>query len=217
MTKILFSIFICSITSWGNSQTMSYDFAQPLSPSGIEVETVSDSYFGSYKLDDKLFIFDENGIKSKTTIYLSISRETIRENSAFFVRNGYLFGMKKNDSIPCFLKGENYYYGLREEVEILGENTLNKLIDDGSSYYLNFYETGKWIPARLTFKGKHLKIAYFDYPDTTHIFNSIALKTEDNEDGLRILTLWPTEKEWQLLDKQVLFPKELVFNKEENF
>ena len=216
MTKILLSTLVFFTAFWAVGQTVSYDFAQPLSPSGIEVETVSDSYFGSYKLDDKLFIFDEKGIRSKTTIYLSISRETIRENSSYFVKNGYLFGVQKNDSIPCFLNGDKYYYGLREEIEIIGKNSLNKLTDDGSAYYLNFYENGTWIPARFSFSKNKLTVAYFDYPDSTTLFNSIALSTVKKENGLEKITLWPTEKEWNTLNKTVLFPEEIKFTKVED-
>jgi len=216
MTKILFStlLLLPAFFDWG--QTVSYDFSQPLSPSGISVDHVSTSYFGSYTLDDRTFIFNEDGIQSKTTIYLSISRETIRENSKYVVKNGYLFGVKKMDSIPCFLNGEKYYYGLREEIELVGTSSLNKLIDDGNSYYINFYEDGTWIPAKISFKSNTLTLSYFDYPEGTTVFNSINLKTEKEEDGLRKITLWPTEKEWETLDKTVIFPTEMIFTKQQN-
>lgn len=213
--KYFFFLTLLSFCLKLNAQTKSYDFALSLSPNGIDAETVSSSYFGSYELDDKVFIFDENGIRSKTTIYLSISKETIRENSKYSVKGNYLFGVKKNDSIPCFLNGDRYYYGLRDEVEIIGENALNKLVDDGSTYYLNFYEDGKWTPAKFSFKGNTLTISYFDYPDSTTVFDGIELKSEKKEDGLHKITLWPTEKEWEQIDKEIIFPTEMKFTKVE--
>lgn len=207
MTRYLLTTLLVAMCTLGNAQTNSYSFAKFVAPNGIEVENVSPSYYGEYILDDYTLIINEKGIFSKNTLYLSISKETIRKNDKYSVRGNYLFGIKENDSIFCVLDGDQYFYGLREEVQLIGDSTSNKLIDDGDCYYINFYEDGIWMPARLEFKNGKLLIAHFDYPSDTEVFNHIELRTQTLNEGLNEIKLWPTSEEWNAIDLSIIFPE----------
>lgn len=188
-------------------QTNSYLFAKYVAPNGIEVDNVSASYYGEYNFDDYNIVINEKGIFSKNTLYLSIAVKTVKNNPKYSVKGDYLFGVKKDDSIYCVLDGDYYYYGLREEIQLIGDSTDNKLIDDGDCYYINFYEDGKWMPSRLEFKSGKLLISQFDYPLNTDIFDHIELRKEEEKEGLNEITLWPSSEEWKKIDISIIFPE----------
>lgn len=55
-------------------------------------------------------ILDESGIYILKNKLLFITREQVREDSKYSIRNGYLFGVVENDSVPVALDGEKYYF-----------------------------------------------------------------------------------------------------------
>lgn len=55
-------------------------------------------------------IADETGVYIEKNKLLFVTREQVREESKYQVRNGYLFGVVKNDSVPTALDGEKYYF-----------------------------------------------------------------------------------------------------------
>jgi hypothetical protein len=114
-------------------------------------------------------------------LYLSISKATIRESSTYDVRNNYLFGIKENDSIPCILEDDVYYYGLKDKIKIAGSGTKNKIIQLSSGLYcINYFDNGTYIPSMLEFKGKNLIVEHFDYENKTTLFNNVAEKEQVN-------------------------------------
>ena len=87
------------------------------------------------------YVIDEKGISIVTVAIASITREQVRESSKLQVRGNYLFGIKANDSVPCALEGENYYYGIESKLVIAGEGSMNTLIKINSNkYVINFHE-----------------------------------------------------------------------------
>ena len=82
---------------------------------------VAPQQFGKYELKEAPgnearraagnFIFvDETGIYLKKNKLLNISREEVRENSKYRVSKGWLHGVIENDSIPCALDGDMYFF-----------------------------------------------------------------------------------------------------------
>ena len=196
------------------AQLNSYEFKNMLPPGKNEVNHVDEKYFGTYhQVDEKVaYTFENDGVYAESILYLSISKETIRESSAYEVRNNYLFGIRENDSIPCILEDDVYYYGLKDKIKIAGGGTGNTIIPISSSVYcINYFDKGTYTPSMLEFKGKSLVIKHFDYENDTPIFNGITEKEQINH---RVI-LSPTLQEWQELDKDVIFPNNRVFTKEE--
>lgn len=78
-------------------------------------------HFGKYDLKERgendlraaagnTLIVNEKGIVLEKNRLLSISKEEVRENSQYLVRDGYLHGVIENDSLPAFLQEERYYF-----------------------------------------------------------------------------------------------------------
>lgn len=194
------------------AQLNSYEFKNILPPEGKEVDHVDTKYFGAYEqVDEKVsYCFEVDGVYAESILYLSISKETIRESSTYDVRNNYLFGVKENDSIPCILEDEIYYYGLKDKIKIAGSGTNNKIVQASSSvYFINYFDNGTYTPSMLSFKGQNLIIQHFDYENETAIFDAIAEKEHINH---RVI-LNPTLEEWRSIDKGVVFPSQRLFHK----
>jgi hypothetical protein len=212
LVNIILSVvaFFCFFST--HAQINSYEFKNVLPPQTDAVKTVDASNFGSYKATNEWIRYNirAEGIFIETITHMSILRETIRESSTYFVRNGYLFGVTK-DSVPCFLEGERYYYGLKSEIEVIGlnsKNVLTRLSKD--NYMINYFDNGSYTPSRLSFSGNQLIIEHFDYEDQTIVFSSIQ---DQVQVGMRIL-LNPTTEEWNKIDKKIIFPIQQRLKKE---
>src|SRR5690606_18174277 len=97
---------------------------------------------GLYKNANSLLSYEinEEGIFIVSVNINSISRQTIRESSNYTIRNNHIFGVLGNeDSIRCILEGENYYFGVKNRVQIIGGSAKNKLIEIGTGQYVLNY------------------------------------------------------------------------------
>lgn len=209
ITALLFISFI------GISQ-VSYDFSEALPPKEKTVLTVNNSLFGEYQSSDKetFYEFKEDGVWIISTMISSISRETIRESSKYMVKNGYIFGVVADDSLPCELEGERYYFGMRNKEQIIGGNSKNifKKIDQ-STYVINFYENGGYTPSLFTFTGKNLSVQHFDYETGTTLFESIEKQSNKKVENMNYITLTPTEKEFSQIGILSIFSEKIVYIK----
>lgn len=209
ITALLFISFI------GISQ-VSYDFSEALPPKEKTVLTVNNSLFGEYQSSngETFYDFKEDGVWIISTMISSISRETIRESSKYTVRNGYIFGVVADDSLPCELEGERYYFGMRNKEQIIGgssKNILKKI--DQSTYVINFYENGGYTPSLFTFTGKNLSVQHFDYETGTTLFESIENQSNKKVENMNYITLTPTEKEFSQIGILSIFSEKIIYIK----
>lgn len=212
LVNIIISVLFFFQVFFSFAQLNSYEFKNILPPEGKEVHHVDYNYFGTYEqVDEKVsYTFEEDGVYAESILYLSISKETIRESSTYDVRNNYLFGVKANDSIPCILEDDVFYYGLKDKIKIAGSGTKNKIVQlSSSSYCINYFDNGTYSPSMIEFKGQDLIVQHFDYENETVLFNAIVEKEHINH---RVI-LSPTLEEWRALDKAVIFPNQRVFTK----
>jgi len=86
-----------------------------------KVSNISSTYFQKYQPSNneknqmrlsagENLIMDETGVYILKNKLLFITREQVREESKYSIRNGYLFGVVENDSVPVALDGERYYF-----------------------------------------------------------------------------------------------------------
>lgn len=185
----------------------SYLFVEPLPAESNAVVRVSEKYFGTYVLNNGTleYTFDASGIHVTSTSISSISREMVRESSRYSVRNGYLFGVEKDDSILCIEKGDYYYFGVRNHDVLVGTGNQNVLTktDDPAVFVLNAYEDGRYIPQLLEFKGNKLMISQFDYEGATD--NEFAYIEEQEKlpfDNFTVILLDPEASDFERIRSQ---------------
>lgn len=210
---ILIVIFDTIIT--GSFAQTSYDFAIPVPPRAREVKAVNVNYFGTYTSENSPFTyeFNETGIYVISTNINSISKETVRESTVYTVRNEHIFGVKENDSIPCVLEDNRYYFGIKNREKIGGYASKNVLLEiKMNQYVLNFEENGKYIPLFLTFSAEGLSLEQFDYDGNTKQFETIDEKTTVTTDIVSV-TLDPTPSEWKKLNLEELKSIPVLYKK----
>lgn len=183
----------------------SYYFSDPLPPKGKNDYEIPKQFYGTYSSGSagRSYIVGPNGIVVVSTSISSINRKTIRESSKYDVRNGYIFGVVIGDSVPCYLEGEYYYFGVKNRDILVGPGSLNDLVKlSNGKYILNFAENGLYVPSLIEFVGGKMIVKEFDYELETNVFNDIALKKEIPTDFGAMVILTPTKKEFdQLLIK----------------
>lgn len=156
--------------------------------------------YGKYSSGTSLITYEINemGIYVISTNVSSMSREMIRESSTYDVRNGYIFGVVKNDSVPCILEGDRYYFGVRNSVLLYGVNSLNTLTQSKINkkvYYVNTFDNGYYIPTKLEFNGRKLIVSNFDYELNTDEFDFIHEKKSIQTKYHELVVLSPSEIE----------------------
>jgi len=208
--KIIGIIISLFFTFLGFTQK-SYDFSIPLPPNENSISTVSSELYGIYHSieGDGYYEFNEFGVWIISTVYSSISKEMVRENAKYTVRNGYIFGVIINDSIPCVLEEDRYHFGIKNKDLLIGKgskNSLKKLAD--RTYILNFEENEKYTPTLLTFVGKKLEVKQFDYDNYTTAFDQFKLFTSNKIGSVEFITISPNKKDWRKFDyEQEIFGK----------
>jgi hypothetical protein len=207
-------IFFGSMMSFHSMTQISYEFMQPLPPESQRINSLDNTFYGIYKSDSSNIVFEvtASGIYTRNLVIHSISRETVRETSTFSVKGDYIFGIAENDSLPCVLDGENYFFGVMRRdtlVNASSKNELRKITD--TKYLLNFYENGTYTPCLLTTTSGKLNIQYFDYSTEANPFSSIKSKQFKIEEQATYVYLLPTLKEWKKIDHQFIFGESSMY------
>lgn len=212
----IFCLIATVILSFSSFSQKSYYFSDPVPSVAAKISAVDSKYFGVYASGTGLsYSIDESGISIVSTSISSMSRESIRESSKYDVRGGYIFGVVENDSIPCILEEDRYYFGIRNVDVFIGVGNSNVLTKTTSSsiYIVNQYENGNYTPMQLSFKGSKLTISYFEYDDETSNFNFIetqkSIPTQYNE----LIILSPTAEEFKTLEGKGIFAMGKTFKK----
>ena len=206
--KIVASI-IALVAVFSSNAQYSYYFAEPLPSAGNKVEMVKEKYFGSYATKDGTitYSFDNNGVSLISTTISAISKETVRESADYSVRDGYIFGVEKNESVPCVLEDGFYYFAIRNRDHFAGGVSRNILTSTSTpgEYVLNVYDNGKYVPQLLRFNGKKLQIAHFDYEgEESSEFDYISEQEELPLDGLKLVILKPEASDFDRIASQAL-------------
>ena len=214
MKNYLIYCVFCIVFS-SNAQ-ISYDFKTPLPPGGAQSTSINYSYFGTYKNANSSITYELNkdGIFIVSINVSSISREMIRESSKYQVRNNHIFGIHAEDSIPCVLEGDKYYFGIKSKDQIAGTGSKNVLMQISlNDYILNFEENGNYTPIFIKLEGKSLSIMQFDYLSDTKLFKKIDERTSVQRD-IEFVTLNPTKEEWQKLNVEQMKSVPVVYQSE---
>lgn len=186
----------------------SYYFSNAVPSEQVIVKTVDKNLFGEYSSEvaTRVYEITEEGIFILSTSISSISRETIRESSKYDVRNNMLYGLIENDSVPCVLEGENYYFGVQNRDVLIGANSYNKLTRiSNTEYILNYEEDGLFVPAKLTFINGNLTISELNYDADTKLFKRIKIQKEIPNEYFKLIVLSPTSDEFDKLIKKGVF------------
>lgn len=197
MNKYLFLVQL--FFSFSIGAQISYDFSIPVPPSDPVVQTVVPSFFGIYKNPNSpvVYEFSKDGLFLITTNITFVTRQTIRESSEYEIRNNHIFGVHPNDSIPCILEGDRYYFGIKNRDLVIGKGSKNVLTQQSiTNYVLNFEENGVFVPMFLNFENGKLLIAQFDYESDTKLFKKIDARKSVKKD-IEFVSLAPTVDEWK--------------------
>ena len=204
--KIVSFLMVLSTVFLAQAQ-YSYYFSEPLPSANRQVKVVAEKYFGVYTSKDGTisYQFDAYGLTLISTTVSSIRKETVRESSKYSVRNGFLFGVEKGDSVPCLLEEGSYFFGVRNLDRYVGgaaKHILTKTVNTGE-YVLNVFDKGKYVPQLLTFKGKKLEISHFDYEGhDAKEFDYITTQEQLPMNGITLVILKPTEPDFERVASQ---------------
>lgn len=205
-------IFFLTIFSSVHGQIISYDFVQPIPPGNGNVLSIPPKLFGEYKAenDNRKIIVKARGIFMESIIFGSVTREQIRENSQYEVRNDHIFGVSDYDSLPCVLEGETYWFGMTKTTELFsfnGDNTLRKWNESQNDYVyvLSYEENGYWLPLVLEFTDKGLIVYSPSFDEVPQAFDFVVDKfTEKRENAPRI-HLHVNQSDWEKIDRKTYF------------
>lgn len=214
--RVFTSIISLLLLSFASIAQTSYDFSITLPPNSPEISAVPKSFYGVYSSDsaDIDYEFSAKGVFAISTIYNQISRETVRESSKYRVENGYIYGVQKDDSIPCILEGEYYVFGIKNREQIIGGTAQHKLVQlTPNSFIVNFKENGTFTPSLFEFKGKTLNVRHFTYESEATVFDGIASKKTAASNQMNTISLSPSVEEWNKIPLTSIMTSPTLFKR----
>lgn len=177
------------------------------------VQTVNPRLFGKYELVDspanevrraagEFLVIDGTGIYLEKNRLLSISREEVRENSKYRVSKGWLHGVVENDSVPCALDEDQYFFLVPVKTYLYGQATgPERMVQISGSKYALFSqaESGYFSAIIVNFKqgGVDLNDVVFSKKDPNNIDQIEKKKIEEGNNGITTYLLSPTPEEWE--------------------
>ncbi len=191
-------------------------FSDP-QPSGSSSTSVCDeSCFGRYKDANSgaTYVIDEKGISIETIVISFVTRAQIRESSKLRISGNYLHGIKGKDSVICVEDGDRVYYGLPQQMVIIGSgnaNSLNRI--DAKKYIINFHEGSYFEPSLLTFDTKGIKIVHADMTYTP-IFSRYLQVATITRYGENVAVIAPTQEQWIGLETILFTTDPIIYLKE---
>ncbi|MEX1000541.1 MAG: hypothetical protein WDZ35_00350 [Crocinitomicaceae bacterium] len=210
---IFFLFFFSSVTSFSQGEIFSFYFSEKSVNALNKAEQLESRYFGKYELTDdeqyevrksagEFLILDETGIYIEKNRISHISREEVRENSTYNVRKGWLHGVVENDSIPCALDGENYYFLVPVKTYLYEKKvpTTQLVLFSAGVYGLFYREEGDHFSAivlSVKNNGLQLKNIEFSLEGEQGISNiEKKEKVKKAEKDFDTYLLSPTKEEW---------------------
>jgi len=202
----IFGLIASLILTFFSIGQKSYYFSEPLPSNQTKQFKVDSKWHGKYTVNNgkNLFEVNDEGIYMISTTISSISREEIRESTKYDVRNNYIFGVLSNDSLPCVLEDERYFFGIRNKDVIVGSGSKNELRPSGrvaNEFILNTYENGYYLPSIIRFESKNISTAQLDYDYETTVFDFIEEKKSVQGQNIELVVLKPNAMEFNTLLK----------------
>lgn len=187
------------------------------------VSKVAPQQFGKYELKEgegnamrraagNYIYVDESGIYLKKNKLLNISREEVRENSKYTVRDNYIHGVVVNDSLPVALDGEEYYFLVPAKTYLIkNPGGADRMMQISKSRYALFtYEDNGYYSALIVdfvVGGIELKDVVMSTTGDQSVEQISKKELQDGgENGIKTYILSPTKSEWS----SVIFSKCLV-------
>ena len=177
------------------------------------VANVAPAYFNKYELAEteenqvrkaagEYLFADETGVYLEKNKLLFITREQVREDSRYQVRNGYLFGVIEGDSLPTALDGENYYFLIPSKTylaDVKSETTkIYNGLNAGEYLVVTSEPNGYHSCIYLRFKPGRLDV--MELPLDTEACSVALVKDQKVKKGdLNTYILTPTLNEWNIL------------------
>ncbi|MCB9225380.1 MAG: hypothetical protein R2780_00430 [Crocinitomicaceae bacterium] len=224
--KKLFTLLFLSVVcaSWAqDSDIFSYYFHNGSFQVLDAVNQFDQDKFGKFELKEEAgkearvaagdwMIIDESGIYLQKNKLMTMPKSEVRENSKYTVRNGWMHGVMENDSVPCTLEEDIYYFLIPFKTYLFKKGSApHKLIKINKSSYALFTYTDEGAYSvnvvQFTSGGMEMKEVEMTLKGERSIEN-IEKREEfdDNGDGLVTYVLNPTKQEWN----SVIFTKCLV-------
>jgi len=183
----------------------SYYFSNPLPTEEKKVPSVDKKWFGEYQDEatSLRYEFTADGVTIVSSQVSSVSKKMVRESSKYTVKDDFIFGVVKNDSLPCVLEKGYYFFGIRNHDAVIFENSTTQLtrIND-REYMLNYEENGKFVPSKLVFSRGKLTISEFDYSPDQRPFDFVESQSESKVDAQNIVVLSPSTLEFDQLNSR---------------
>ncbi len=188
----------------------SYLFKDPVPSKEHKVEKVESSFFGKYKDEKSMHIyeFNEEGVFINSLNMSSLPKKVVRESSTYTVRDGFIHGVVKGDSLPCVLQKGIYFFGIHNRVRLVYPGSLTTLTKVSTGQYLlNHYENGAYMPVKLSFKGSSLTLSDFDYNQEKTEFDFVENQSSNKSDSQNQIVLAPSVDEFARINNKTHFVK----------
>lgn len=209
---LITSVFCFGIVISQNS----YYFSEPLPSSTDKVASVDPTWFGTYTNSKTAYTYEftETGVSVISVSISSLSSAFIRESSVYSVKNGFIFGVVENDSLPCMFENDRYYFGVKNKEILIGNESTNVLTKlSPNTYLINYEENGSYLPTIISFNRGKMTIKEFDYDPEQLQFAFVSQQKQLTTDNQQLIILTPNSEEFNQLNTPIFFVPQATFSR----
>ena len=208
--KVFLVLLIFPVFGSENEEIYSIYFDSNSAPGTKKLTHVNSKFYNHYLLNPRSdgdlrsvsgdeLIVDISGIYLEKNKLLSISREEIRENSKYTLRDGYLHGVVENDSVMVALEGDSYYFLIPSKSYLFEVNSSQTVIYQGLStnsfLILTKEENGYQSALYVSFSDQKISLSALDFEQKEFDYRKVTGK-KDSSNKIPLYLLKPSKKEW---------------------
>ena len=209
MIKGFYILLFCSVSFCYGQDNYSVYFKKE-HPEAGKVKDIS-FFSGQYKdtvNSGATWIFNDEGIYTAEVIPLRIPKKSVRESSKYTVKEGYIFGVRENDSLPYIMQGDDYLVGIenkRLQADWKNKDSENEIYSNKHTLYLHFKEGDYYSLVKIVKDYQSLVFYEFNYEKCLDHLKKLK-KTEEEKIGNNpTLIINPKSKEWQEFNLEQYF------------
>ncbi len=222
-TGLVLTLFlILFIPFFGHSQTDTLNFSYYFETNNANFKSINGvdtKFYGKYELKPNkhnelriaagdYFIIDSSGIYIEKNNLISIPKAEVRENGKYNVKNNYLFGVIKNDSVPVVLQDDKYFFLIPAKSFLFDNKNHSMFKVDAQSYLVFSKESnGYFSVLKISFKGQSLTLSELElnYQQIKQINHKFII-----ENGFDTYLLSPKNNQWQYIINHFLVYDEYI-------
>jgi hypothetical protein len=149
-----------------------------------EIPTLFHGRFHSILDSTRNIEIDANGASSFKYVLNFMPVELVNTSANYFIRNNYLFGIKRDDSLSCLVENDTCYYLVPIESTVFDANEYPVVLSENKMLVFKKAKENEFTVQLWEVENGVLSVASFDHEQCIDLVQSLSQKQHKDEYGI---------------------------------